>query len=145
MTGWGPESGVVELPDGRRVRATGLRRPRGDVPPPDLAVYLLGRDPQVRGWPYRWVRWRDFGVPAATEDALDALREAHRRAEGERVEFACGGGVGRTGTAFAALAVLSGVDVDDAVGWVREHHHRRAVETRGQRRWLAEVAPLLHG
>lgn len=42
--------GVVELPDGRRVRGTGLRRPRRDSPAPDLAVYLLGRDPQVPGW-----------------------------------------------------------------------------------------------
>lgn len=145
MAGWRTEPGVVELPDGRRVRATGLRRPHGDVPAPDLAVYLLGRDPHVGGWPYRWVRWRDFGVPASTEDALAALREAHRRAAGERVEVACGGGVGRTGTALAVLAVLSGVDAGEAVAWAREHHHRRAVETHGQRRWLSEVMPLLLG
>lgn len=142
MSAWAPGQGV-ELPDGRRVRGTGLRRRRGDAPDPDLALYLLGRDPHVGGWPYRWVRWRDFGVPASTEDAVDALREAHSRAGTEGVEIACGGGVGRTGTAMSVLAILSGVEAVDAVSWVREHYHPRAVETRGQRRWLAEVAPLL--
>ncbi|WP_154795523.1 protein-tyrosine phosphatase family protein [Occultella kanbiaonis] len=142
MSSWDPGAGVVEFPDGRRVRGTGWRRPRGDVPVPDFAVYLLGRDPRLEGWPYRWVRWRDFGLPASTEDALDALREAHRRAASERVEIACGAGVGRTGTALAVLAIEAGMSTEDAVGWVREHYHPRAVETRRQRRWLTEVARL---
>lgn len=140
---WPPSDGVVELPDGRRVRGTGLRRPRGDAPPPDLAVYLRGRDPRVTGWEYRWVRWRDFGLPASTDDALAALREAHIRAGSERVEIACGGGVGRTGTALALLAVLSGVDPSGAVAWVRAHYHPRAVETRRQRRWVEEAGAAL--
>lgn len=137
---WEPADGVVELPDGRRVRGTGLRRPRGEVPAPDFAVYLRGRDPRVTGWEYRWVRWRDFRLPDSTPDALAALREAHARAASERVEIACGGGVGRTGTALAVLATLSGVAPDDAVAWVRAHYHRRAMETRAQRRWVADVA-----
>lgn len=132
--------GVVELPDGRRVRGTGLRRPRRDTPPPDFAVYLLGRDPQVPGWEYRWVRWRDFRLPDSTEQAVTALREAHTRAASERVEIACGGGIGRTGTALAVLSVMSGVPADDAVAWVRANYHPRAVETRKQRRWIAEFA-----
>ncbi len=142
VSSWDPGAGVVEFPDGRRVRGTGWRRPRGDVPVPDFAVYLLGRDPRLEGWPYRWVRWRDFGLPASTEDALDALREAHRRAASERVEVACGAGVGRTGTALAVLAIEAGMGAEDAVGWVREHYHPRAVETRRQRRWLTEIATL---
>ncbi|MBW9206972.1 protein phosphatase [Mumia sp. zg.B17] len=136
MDSWGAVVGVVELPDGRRVRGTGLRRPRRGVAPPDFAVYLLGRDPRVSDWPYRWVRWRDFGLPASTVDAVTALRSAHERAAVERVEIACGGGVGRTGTALAALAVMGGLDVDEAVTWVRRHYHPRAVETRRQRRWI---------
>ncbi|MFI8523524.1 protein-tyrosine phosphatase family protein [Promicromonospora sukumoe] len=140
MDHWETADGVVELPDGRRVRGTGLRRPRGDVPLPDLAVYLQGRDPEFADREYRWVRWRDFRLPDSTEEALAALREAHVRAESERVEIACGGGVGRTGTALSVLAIMSGVAPDDAVAWVRAHYHRRAVETRAQRRWIAEVA-----
>ncbi|MFJ3406708.1 protein-tyrosine phosphatase family protein [Promicromonospora sp. NPDC090134] len=143
MDHWDMADGVVELPDGRRVRGTGLRRPRGEVPLPDFAVYLRGRDPRVPGREYRWVRWRDFGLPDSTEQALAALREAHSRAESERVEIACGGGVGRTGTAMAVLAIMSGVTPVDAVAWVRENYHRRAVETRRQRRWVENLAASL--
>ena len=126
----------MELPDGRRVRGTGVRRPRGDVPPPDLAVYLLGRDPAVTDWPCRWVRWRDFGLPASTDDAVAALQEAFDRAATERVEVACAGGVGRTGAALSLLAVMGGVAPQDAVAWARTHYHPRAVETGRQRRWV---------
>lgn len=54
----------------------------------------------------------------------------------ELVEVTCGGGVGRTGTVMACLAVLSGVPADRAVGWTRENYHRKAVETPWQRRWV---------
>ncbi|PUB25506.1 protein-tyrosine phosphatase [Promicromonospora sp. AC04] len=137
--------GVVELPDGRRVRGTGLRRPRRDAPAPDFAVYLLGRDPRVPDWEYQWVRWRDFRLPDSTDQAVAALRETHARAESERVEIACGGGVGRTGTAMAVLAVMSGVAPDDAVAWVRRNYHPRAVETRRQRRWVEDVLATTTG
>lgn len=139
MTRWDELDGVVELPDGRRVRGTGVRRPRGDVPPPDVAVYLLGRDPQITDWPNRWVRWPDFRLPASTDEAVAALRDAHTRAATERVEIACAGGRGRTGSALAVLAILSGVGPDAAVAWVREHYHPKAVETRAQRRWVVDV------
>lgn len=91
---------------------------------------MVARDPRIGDWPYRWVRWRDFRLPDSTDDAVATLREAYLRAEAERVEIACGGGIGRTGTALAVLAVRSGVDADCAVAWVRGHYHRRAVETR---------------
>jgi protein-tyrosine phosphatase len=45
----------------------------------------------------------------------EALRELLERAETERVEIACGGGIGRTGTALACLAVLDGVPNDEAI------------------------------
>ena len=136
MTGWDDGPGVVVLPDGRRVRGRGLRHPLPAGPPPQFAVVLLSRDPGPFPWPHRWVRWGDFRTPASTADALDALAEARGRAGGERVEVACGGGVGRTGTALAAMAVLAGLPSEDAVAWVRARYHRRAIETPGQRRWL---------
>lgn len=146
MSSWTDEDGVLELPDGRRVRGTGTRKPRGGVRAPEFAVYLLGRDPQIQDWPYRWVRWRDFHLPASTEQAVEVLREAHQRAAGERVEIACGAGNGRTGTALAVLAVMSGVGPEEAVTWVRAHYRRRAVETRWQRRWITQVAAFVgHG
>lgn len=134
------DEGVVTLPDGRRVRGCGVRRPRADVPAPDLAVYLLGRAPGARDWPVLWVRWRDFRVPDSTPAAGDALRTALDQAATGRVEISCGGGVGRTGSGLAALAVLAGLDPAEAVDWVRAHYHRRAVETPGQRRWVERAA-----
>lgn len=140
ISSWADEPGVVVLPDGRRVRGTGVRSPRAQVGAPDFAVYLLARPPAPTPWPSRWVAWRDYGLPRSTADAVTALREAFERAATERVEIACAGGVGRTGTALALLATMAGVSPDDAVAWVREHYHRRAVETRRQRRWLRSVA-----
>ncbi|RBI99912.1 protein phosphatase, partial [Micromonospora provocatoris] len=93
-TPWTDRTGLLTLPRGRhRTRPQG-RRPAS---PADFALLLApGPEPE---WPYRRVRWPDFWIPADRADALDALREAWRRAyAGERVEVACHGGVGRTGT-----------------------------------------------
>ena len=104
-------------------------------------MYLLGRGPGTFDWEHRWVRWPDFRTPASTDDATSALWEAYERAAAGRVELACGGGVGRTGTALAWMAVLGGVPATDAVAWVRHRYHRRAAETPWQRRWVLEAAP----
>ncbi len=102
-------------------------------------MYLLARDPGPFAWDHRWVRWADLRTPASTADAIAALEEAHARSGDERVEVACGGGVGRTGTALAAMAVLAGVPPTEAVAWVRRAYHPRAVETPWQRRWVRRV------
>lgn len=143
MAAWSTGAGVVDLPDGRRIRGRGVRRSQPEGPDPEFGVYLLSRGPGATAWDARWVRWRDFGLPRSTGDAVAALREAHARAATERVEIACGGGVGRTGTALAVLAIMSGVAVDDAVEWVRDNYHPGAVETRRQRRWVSEVGAQL--
>jgi hypothetical protein len=136
---WEDGPGVVELPDGRRVRGRGLRRGAPAGPLPEFGVYLLGTEPDGIRWPRRWVRCPDFRVPADPDDAVDALKEAHRRAATERVEVACDGGIGRTGLAVAILARLAGVAPHQAVGWVREHYDRHAVETPWQRRWVRRL------
>jgi protein-tyrosine phosphatase len=139
MEPWEDGPGVVVLPGGRRIRGRGLRRPDPAGPDPTFGVYLLGRDPGPVPWEHRWVRWPDFRLPASTTDALLALREAFDRAADERVEVACRGGVGRTGAALAAIAVLAGVPAADAVAWVRARYHPRAVETPWQRRWVRRL------
>lgn len=133
---WVDEPGVVRLPGGALVRGRRLTDP---VSPADFALLLA--DGPVPAWPHRRLRWPDFWIPLDRADALDALREVRRRATaGERVEVACRGGVGRTGTALAALAVLDGLAPRDAVAWARRAYHPRAVETPWQRRWLRRVA-----
>lgn len=136
---WDPGSqGVLTLPSGRLVLGRSLRGPLPDGPPPEFAVYLLGRPPAPTDWDSRWVRWRDFGLPSDRDDLRAALYEAWLRAGRQRVEIACTGGRGRTGTALACLAVLDGVPADEAVAFVREHYRRRAVELPWQRRFVAE-------
>jgi protein-tyrosine phosphatase len=82
------------------------------------------------------VRWPDFRLPTDRADAQDALREAWRRLDTDRVEVACAGGRGRTGTALACLVVLDAGQPVDAVAYVREHYDPRAVETPWQRRYV---------
>ena len=131
------QPGIVALPSGRLVRGRSLRAPVPDGPRPDFGLYLLGSAPEPVEWESRWVRWPDFRLPADRADAAAALRMAWHRAASERVEVACAGGRGRTGAALACLAVLDGVAAGDAVAFVREHYHPRAVETPGQRRYVA--------
>jgi len=132
---WLDDIGLVTLPCGARVRGRRLSDPAS---PADFALVLASGP--VPAWPHRRIRWPDFGIPADRDDALDALREAHRRARaGERVEAACRGGVGRTGTALAALAILDGLTPGEAVTWIRGGYHHGAIETPWQRRWLRHV------
>jgi hypothetical protein len=143
MGGWAEgDPGVLSLPSGRLVRGRGLRRrPRGAAPP-EFGLYLLGRPPDPLAWDVRWVRWPDFWLPTDRSDARDALREAWNRAASERVEIACGGGRGRTGTALACLAVLDGVPAARAVAYVRKNYDPRAVETPWQRRYVTQFSRI---
>ncbi|GAA1076961.1 protein-tyrosine phosphatase family protein [Nocardiopsis composta] len=135
---WDPAAdGVLRLPSGRLVRGRGLRRPLPEGPRPEFALYMLGRRPPEADWENRWVRWPDFWLPSDRAAAATALREAWERAASERVEVACNGGKGRTGTALACIAVLDGVPAGEAVGYVREHYDAHAVETPWQRRFVA--------
>ncbi|WP_043263161.1 hypothetical protein [Streptomyces sp. CT34] len=130
------DPGVLRLPSGRLIRGRGLRRPLPPGPTPTYAVYLLGRQPPEFPWEFRWLRWPDFRLPADRAGAETVLRAAWERAADERVEIACGGGRGRTGTALACLAVLDGVPADEAVAFVRRNYDRHAVETPWQKRYV---------
>jgi hypothetical protein len=135
---WDEDSaGVLRLPSGRLVRGRGLRRPLPPGPEPTFGVYLLGSQPPAVAWESRWVRWPDFRLPSDPAAAARTLFEAWQRADCDRVEVACGGGRGRTGTALACLAVLDGVAAEQAVAYVRRHYHRGAVETPWQKRYVA--------
>ena len=138
---WEPSmEGVLRLPSGRLVRGRGLRRPLPAGPRPDFALYLRGRQPPPVEWESQWIRWPDFWLPSDRDGFLESLRELRKRSETERVEIACGGGFGRTGTALACLVVLDGLPNDRAIAYVREHYSHRAVETPWQRRFVARFS-----
>jgi hypothetical protein len=135
-------TGAIMLPDGNWVRGRGLRNATPGGEPPEYGLYLgstrlrRAHDPKLP-WPHDWVDWPDFLLPRDTESAVANIRALHERARaGERVEVACGGGVGRTGTVIACLAILAGLTPADAIPWTRTHHHPRAIETPWQRRWV---------
>jgi hypothetical protein len=145
-----PLQGAITLPDGTLVRGRGRREGLPGGPPPDYGLYL-GRPPDPRRprrrepwrpeWAADWIDWPDFRTPRDDRAAAELISRAYLLARaGRRVEVACGGGVGRTGTVIACMAVLAGHPAADAVAWTRDHYRSRAVETPGQRRWIAWFA-----
>jgi hypothetical protein len=134
-----PESavGVVRLPSGRLVRGRALRHALPPGPLPQFALYLQAKPPPGVAWESRWLRWPDWWLPADPRAARDALVDLWQRTATERVEVACSGGQGRTGTALACLAILDGVAAREAVTYVRKHYNPRSVETPWQRRYVA--------
>lgn len=134
--------GAIRLPDGPWIRGRGLRRPTPQGASPDYGLYLGTRrlyrrhDPKL-SWPHRWIEWPDFLLPRDPEQAIREIRKLHEYAHaGRQVEVACNGGVGRTGTTIACLAVLAGLPTTEAISWTRTNYHPRAVETPWQRRWV---------
>ena len=126
---------TVIFPDGTRVLASGwLHRKKGE-PTPDFGLYL---DPQwTPTWPNVMLDWPDFGVPRDQATADEQIRAAFLRARaGERVEVACIGGHGRTGTVLACMAILAGVPAVEAVSWIRAAYCPRAVQEPAQQYWI---------
>ncbi len=138
---WEPaDDGVLRLPSGLLVRGRGLRNPLPAGRLPTYAVYLQGKEPPSVEWESRWLRWPDFRLPGDRLEARTVLVDALERAAVERVEIACSGGRGRTGTALACLAVLDGVPAADAVEFVRANYHPKAVETFWQKRYVRQFS-----
>jgi protein-tyrosine phosphatase len=132
----------VRLPDGTRITALSIFERQEDNPGRDLGLYMDERwEP---GWPAELIEWEDFDLPTSPETASRQISDAFARAkEGEKVEVGCLGGLGRTGTVLACMAVLTGASAREAVAWVRKNYNAAAVETPEQEewvRWFAEHA-----
>ncbi len=113
--------------------------PSGRDQEPSFGLYLDERwDPP---WPHAHLDWPDFDLPADVAGARSAFAEVLDRARsGAVVEIGCLGGHGRTGTALACLAVLTGTPGNEAVAWVRANYCDKAVETDEQARFVADFA-----
>src|SRR6185312_291975 len=111
----------VAYPDGTVVRASSLARRDENRAWRNFGLYLDRR--WQPDWPALVLDWPDFGVPASASESALAIRATFARARaGERVEIGCAGGLGRTGTVLACMAILAGVPTDDATIWVRTHY-----------------------
>jgi rhodanese/phosphatase family protein len=133
---------VVGLPDGTAVTAVSFDPidPYARDHRPDYGLYLDHR--WQPPWAHDHVDWADFGVPDDPATVVTALRSVLSRARaGERVEVGCLGGHGRTGTALACLAILTGHPPADAVAWVRTTYCPKAVETADQETFVATLHP----
>jgi protein-tyrosine phosphatase len=141
-------TGAVALPDGTLVRGRGRRQELPPGPLPEFGLHLgrlKGRE-RPPTWPTEWIDWPDFRTPRDSEAAAILIRHAYLLAGSrQRVEVACTGGTGRTGTVIACMAILAGHPADDAVNWTRRHYRPRAVETPGQRRWISWFAGWQQG
>jgi len=126
---------VVRFPDGTIVLASALEARVEVDENRDFGLYM---DPAwAPTWDAELIDWPDFGLPANPDTAADRIISAFDRAKaGERVEVGCVGGLGRTGTVLACMAILSGVPTDRAVDWVRAHYDPGAIETAEQEAWV---------
>lgn len=132
----------ITLPGGTQVRASGIAARDTDSGWRQFGLYCdAAWEPD---WPALIIDWPDFGIPSAPETAARQITNAFERAkDGERVEIGCLGGLGRTGTVLACMAVLAGIPSLDAVGWVRRHYRRESVETPEQADWVVWFAEWL--
>jgi protein-tyrosine phosphatase len=131
----------VTLPDGTRVRASSILDRLEDDEQRDFGLYLDERWQPT--WPAEVIEWPDLGLPADPEGAAAHIRKAFARAQaGERVEVGCLGGLGRTGTVLACMAVLAGIRAPEAVTWVRSNYNSAAVETPEQKAWVLWFARI---
>jgi hypothetical protein len=126
----------VSFPGSLDIRAGGAHD-QHDSPTPDWGVYA---DPCWEGWPGTLLDWPEFDVPHDDEQVISAIVKAVGRArQGQDVLVGCQGGIGRTGTILAAIAIACGIPVERARDWVRSNYHPRAVETDHQHEWLMTI------
>jgi hypothetical protein len=129
----------VMFPDGTRVTASALCDRSRPHEVHDYGLYMdRAWDPP---WSADWIDWPDFGVPSDSARASALIRAAFERARsGKDIQIGCVGGLGRTGTVLACMAILAGVPARSAVTWVRAHYTSDAIETKEQEDWIARFA-----
>lgn len=92
--------------------------------------------------PYLAIDWPDMETPLMNRQWWETLA-SHIEGMGETdVAFYCQGGHGRTGTALATLAAVSGqVPHNECpVAWLRERYCTKAVETSEQARYIEHTS-----
>lgn len=129
----------VRFPDGTIVRASGLPSRDENRNWREFGLYLDDR--WAPDWPAVVLDWPDFGIPASREEAEREIKSAFELARnGKRVEVGCAGGIGRTGTVVACMAVLAGVPAREAISWTRKNYVASALEEPEQEEWVLHFA-----
>lgn len=95
---------------------------------PDFGLYFDGSWKPT--WRNEFIAWPDYGIPDSLSMAVTQIADAvDRIRKGQKVEFGCIGGHGRTGTALAVVDVLLGCEPEPAIEHVRENHCQHAIES----------------
>ncbi|ADH93152.1 protein-tyrosine phosphatase family protein [Arcanobacterium haemolyticum] len=145
MATWTDGPGVITLPSGRRIRGRSWRVATDEQA--DLSIVLTTSVGNKFGAPTVISRanetiaidWPDYRLPRRSAQALQTLREAWDAAEHQKVEITCAGGVGRTGTALAILAVFDGMEPHDAIELVQQEYNPESVESPAQRAFVMDL------
>lgn len=133
---------VIPLPSGRLIRGRGLEAHPEMPIDPEFGLYLLATPVRGVPWSHEWIEWADFGLPTDPVSADRAIILAWQHALTDRVEVACMGGLGRTGTALACLATLDGLSPAAAIDHVRAAYDPRAIETPEQADYVARFVAV---
>lgn len=90
--------------------------------------------------PNVWVKWPDYGVVPLDKNWWVKLLGYIAGLDGAVLIY-CWGGHGRTGTAGAIIAALSGLcpEPGDPVGWLRSKYCKSAVESEEQIKYIEEI------
>jgi hypothetical protein len=125
----------VSFPDGTKVYASSEHERDISEEAPDFGLYLTPMW-NAASMAY-YIDWEDFHLPVRWDVAANTIIDTYKKAQsGLWVEVGCMGGHGRTGTALAAMAILSGIPAKESVDWVRKNYCERAVESDTQEWWL---------
>ena len=135
------ESGVVAFSSGARIRGRSIRHHNADRSSPDYTLVLSSFYPRhPPKAEVHWIKWPEFCLPVNKLKALHALNVILKRGAYSRVDIACRGGVGRTGTALACIATLDGMDPTNTLKLIRDTYHPRAAETPWQQWYISNFS-----
>lgn len=143
------------LPQGR-VYLSGysalLQKARRQGPLPNVGVYLssdwlIGQaagPPEFQEMKSLYVGWPDFGAIGLDLLTKVALWTQTQIEDGGKVEIACYGGHGRTGTLVAALAIISGKTAKEAIFDLRRDYCYLSIEGVMQENLLYDLEDALN-
>ena len=89
-------------------------------------------------YPYIIVNWSDMGVVPLTDFSEIVAWCMTQIKHGEKLDIACVGGHGRTGTLLAGILLLQNYTADEAIDKVRKEHCNRAIETVAQEQLIKQ-------
>ncbi len=132
--------------DLNRLEACGVRMVLSCVQASELALGTTryAREYDERGLSWHLVEIPDMSAPVLRNDIdLDRFFECVRAvfAAGDAIAIHCMGGLGRSGTVAARLAMRYGLTGDQAIAFIRDQHDPAAIETKSQEEYLLKHRP----